>query len=660
MTLPVPNLDDRQFADLVREARETASRLSPEWTDMSVHDPGMTLVEVFAHLTEVMLYRLNRLPEKAYVEFLNLLGLTRHPPSAAWTTVTFTRTGGGDTSRRSPSRPAPGSSPPGGPSGRWSSSPWSRRPSRPARHRDRHRRVPLRGGRRRAARRGHRRAGSGAAGQPGADRHRAERSTSCSAWRPIRRRCRRGRRPVSTTAARSRSGVRRATSPAAGPGAKVYLLDRGSGTVTFAPAIDGPPATWPGRSRWRRCRRPAGRSGSGTAPVAGRTGNVAAGTLTSLRDAVPGVTVTNPEPARAAGTWSRWRRRWPAGRTSCSAHAPGRDRARLRGAGHLGPGRRWPGPGVHPGLHVVVRPAGRGRGGAGAPRGRAGPAGVAAAGGDAGRAPGRRRPAPHAGGPGRAGGRSAPLSSPPGPGTRRSRCGPGWWCGPRRTADAVRRRIHDRLHQTISPLPTRSTRPAGPSASRCGRPMCTAMLEHAEPGVRYVERRAFRGRGRTRPAGPRRRRRRVPDTTWYAGCARPLFRSTNGGVSWELVDASRARVPRVCRHRRPPGRAWWPAPARSSWSPGPPRRLGRAPVRRPGQTLVTKLAEMEPAVADVAWIDRDDAAALLLATDTGPLRAVGAAGTVPLQVLVDPSDADRGFYAVPLLRLRTRGAPGWR
>jgi predicted phage baseplate assembly protein len=84
MTLPVPNLDDRGFVDLVREARERIARTCPEWTDLSVHDPGTALVEVFAHLTEVMLYRLNRLPTKAYIEFLNLLGVSPHPPAAAW------------------------------------------------------------------------------------------------------------------------------------------------------------------------------------------------------------------------------------------------------------------------------------------------------------------------------------------------------------------------------------------------------------------------------------------------------------------------------------------------------------------------------------------------------------------------------------------------
>ena len=94
--LPSPNLDDRSFDELVADALAQAERSCPEWTDHSVHDPGVALVEVFAHLTEIMLYRLNRLPEKAYVEFLNLLGVRRHPPAAAWATLLFSRTPGAD------------------------------------------------------------------------------------------------------------------------------------------------------------------------------------------------------------------------------------------------------------------------------------------------------------------------------------------------------------------------------------------------------------------------------------------------------------------------------------------------------------------------------------------------------------------------------------
>jgi len=89
MTLPSPNLDDRTFEDLLLEAKARVVQTCPEWTDLSPHDPGVVLLEVFAYLTEVMLYRLNRLPEKVYVELLKLIGVKLHPPSAAVVSLTF-------------------------------------------------------------------------------------------------------------------------------------------------------------------------------------------------------------------------------------------------------------------------------------------------------------------------------------------------------------------------------------------------------------------------------------------------------------------------------------------------------------------------------------------------------------------------------------------
>jgi hypothetical protein len=60
----------------------------------------------------------------------------------------------------------------------------------------------------------------------------------------------------------------------------------------------------------------------------------------------------------------------------------------------------------------------------------------------------------------------------------------------------------------------------------------------------------------------------------------------------------------------------------------------------------TKLAELGSGVTDLAWIDRSDAGALLIATDTGLYELSLLPGSVPLQLLVDPSDADLGFYSV--------------
>lgn len=92
MAIQTPNLDDRRFEDLVEEARRRIAQSCPEWTDLSPGDPGMVLVETFAYLTDILLYRLNRLPEKAYIEFLRLIGLRLHPPAAAIATLRFTLT----------------------------------------------------------------------------------------------------------------------------------------------------------------------------------------------------------------------------------------------------------------------------------------------------------------------------------------------------------------------------------------------------------------------------------------------------------------------------------------------------------------------------------------------------------------------------------------
>lgn len=91
MNIPVPNLDDRSFMELVASARERIRQVDPSW-EPTVHDPGMVLVEAFAHLTDMLLYRLNRVPEKLYAVYLNLLGTSLRPASAAEATLEFTRT----------------------------------------------------------------------------------------------------------------------------------------------------------------------------------------------------------------------------------------------------------------------------------------------------------------------------------------------------------------------------------------------------------------------------------------------------------------------------------------------------------------------------------------------------------------------------------------
>ena len=89
MPLPLPNLDTRRWADLVEEGRALIPRYAPQWSDHNVHDPGITLIELFAWLTEALIYRTNRIPQRHRRKFLLLIGFAPHSPQAARTILRF-------------------------------------------------------------------------------------------------------------------------------------------------------------------------------------------------------------------------------------------------------------------------------------------------------------------------------------------------------------------------------------------------------------------------------------------------------------------------------------------------------------------------------------------------------------------------------------------
>lgn len=90
MPLEPPNLDDRQFDDLFAEAKLRLRQYCPEWTDFNDSDPGIAMVQLFAWLTELMLYRINQVPERNYLTFLKMLNLERAEARPAKTNVVIT------------------------------------------------------------------------------------------------------------------------------------------------------------------------------------------------------------------------------------------------------------------------------------------------------------------------------------------------------------------------------------------------------------------------------------------------------------------------------------------------------------------------------------------------------------------------------------------
>ncbi len=73
MPLQLPNLDDRTFDDLIQEALSLIPAYAPDWTNHNPSDPGITLIEVFAYLSEILIYRLNRVTNANRQAFLNLI-----------------------------------------------------------------------------------------------------------------------------------------------------------------------------------------------------------------------------------------------------------------------------------------------------------------------------------------------------------------------------------------------------------------------------------------------------------------------------------------------------------------------------------------------------------------------------------------------------------
>jgi hypothetical protein len=87
MPIKLPNLDDRTFADLLAEAHTLIPVHAPEWTNHNESDPGITLVELFAYLTEMQIYRLNRVTDANVCAFLKLIDGVQREPSTQSTSV---------------------------------------------------------------------------------------------------------------------------------------------------------------------------------------------------------------------------------------------------------------------------------------------------------------------------------------------------------------------------------------------------------------------------------------------------------------------------------------------------------------------------------------------------------------------------------------------
>lgn len=98
MPLPAPRLDTRTYRELVDEMIARIPVHTPEWTNFGPADPGITLLQLYAHITESMIYRANQVPEVNRAKFLQLLGIALEPAREARGIVAFANERGALTS----------------------------------------------------------------------------------------------------------------------------------------------------------------------------------------------------------------------------------------------------------------------------------------------------------------------------------------------------------------------------------------------------------------------------------------------------------------------------------------------------------------------------------------------------------------------------------
>ena len=70
-----PKIDPRKANDLLRALREMAPHYTREWPAKDDDDPGVALLKIFSFISEGVITRLNRAPERNFLAFLDMLGI---------------------------------------------------------------------------------------------------------------------------------------------------------------------------------------------------------------------------------------------------------------------------------------------------------------------------------------------------------------------------------------------------------------------------------------------------------------------------------------------------------------------------------------------------------------------------------------------------------
>lgn len=87
--LEAPKIDGRTYRELLAEVTARIPVHNPEWVNHNDSDPGMTLLQLWAFMSENLLYQAGLIPDRVRLKFLELLDIDLPPATAARGIVAF-------------------------------------------------------------------------------------------------------------------------------------------------------------------------------------------------------------------------------------------------------------------------------------------------------------------------------------------------------------------------------------------------------------------------------------------------------------------------------------------------------------------------------------------------------------------------------------------
>src|SRR4029453_7448701 len=97
MSAPAPLIDTRNASDVAAQVRRLLQGYAPEYqadAPGTFAPLGGALIGIFARFSELIIQRLNRVPEKNFLAYLDLLGASQLPPQPARVPLTFSLAAG--------------------------------------------------------------------------------------------------------------------------------------------------------------------------------------------------------------------------------------------------------------------------------------------------------------------------------------------------------------------------------------------------------------------------------------------------------------------------------------------------------------------------------------------------------------------------------------